>query len=117
MPGSGLALNRLTPAPDVAGDAESGRRLFLATGCGGCHTLRELPGATGVAGPVLGNVVLRPTLAGETIPMSPDTLMRWLREPAALKPGTTMPSVGLTEQQARDIAAFLYSQPHNHPPR
>jgi cytochrome c len=102
---------RLTPAPGVAGDPEAGRRLFVATGCGGCHTLPGVAGANGVAGPILANVVLRPTLAGETIPMSPDTLTRWLLDPAALKPGTSMPSVGLTEAEARDVTAYLYSLP------
>ena len=104
---------RLAPAPDVAGNPEDGRRLFLATGCGGCHSLPGLPGATGVHGPILTNVVLRPTLAGETIPMTPENMTRWLLDPPALKPGTPMPNVGLTEQQARDITAFLYSQPRN----
>jgi cytochrome c1 len=66
-----------------------------------------------VAAPNLTNVVLRPTLAGETIPMSPDTLRRWLLDPPALKPGTPMPRLGLTDDQARDLAAFLYSQPYN----
>ncbi len=103
---------RLTPAPGVAGDPEAGRRLFVATGCGGCHTLPGLAGANGVAGPILTNVVLRPTLAGETIPMSPDTLTGWLLDPAALKRGTSMPRVGLTEAEARDITAYLYSLPH-----
>jgi cytochrome c1 len=103
----------LTPAPDVPGSAENGRTLFLSAGCGGCHTLGGLVGATGVAGPNLTNVVLRPTLAGETIPMSTETMTRWLRNPAAVKPGATMPSVGLTEPEARDLTAFLYSQPYN----
>ncbi len=104
---------RLTPAPNVAGDPESGRRLFATTGCAGCHTLASLSNATGVSGPVLANVVLRPTLAGEAIPMTPETMTRWLLDPSALKPGTPMPNVGLTDPQARDITAFLYSQPYN----
>ena len=103
----------LTPAPGVAGDAANGRRLFVSAGCGGCHTLRGVPEATGVAGPNLTNVVLRPTLAGETIPLSPETLTRFLMEPGAVKPGSAMPSVGLTEAEARDVAAFLYSGPYN----
>jgi cytochrome c1 len=102
----------LTPAPNVPGDPTNGRRLFVAAGCAGCHTLQGLP-ATGVAGPNLTNVVLRPTLAGEMIPMTPESLTRFLLEPAALKPGSPMPNVGLTEPEARDLAAFLYSQPHN----
>ncbi len=103
----------LAPAPGVAGDPANGRRLFTSTGCAGCHTLTAVLGATGVNGPNLANVVVRPTLAGESIPMTPETLARWLPDPAALEPGTSVPSVGLTDEEARDIAAFLYSQPYN----
>ncbi|HLH24418.1 MAG TPA: c-type cytochrome [Chloroflexota bacterium] len=103
----------LTPAPNVAGNPTTGRQLFSAKGCGGCHTLYGLAGAAGVAGPNLTNVTLRPTLAGETLPMSPDTLTRWLLDPSALKPDARMPRLGLTTQEAQDLTAFLYSQPYN----
>ena len=75
-------------------------------------TLADVPGATGVAGPNLTNVALRPTLAGQSLPMSPDSLRRWILAPQALKPGAAMPRLGLSEQDAQDVAAFLYSQPH-----
>jgi cytochrome c1 len=71
-----------------------------------------VPDANGTAGPNLTNVTLRPTLAGDSIPASPATLVRWLLDPQSVKPGATMPSVGLTTQQAQDLAAFLYSQPY-----
>jgi cytochrome c1 len=104
---------RLTPAPGIVGDPDRGRRLFTTAGCAGCHTIAGVPGATGVAGPNLTNVVLRPTLAGETIPFTPENLRTWLLDPPALKPGTTMPGVGLRAEEAADLAAFLYSQPNN----
>lgn len=113
---AGASVVRLTPVPGLPGDPEAGRRAFLATGCGGCHTLAGIEGANGLAGPILTNVVLRPTLAGEAIPMSPETMTRWLLDPAAVKPGTSMPSVGLDEQEARDLTAYLYSLPHTPPP-
>ena len=106
----------LTPAPLIAGDPNIGRRLIQAKGCGGCHTVSGVPGAAGVAGPNLTNVALRPTIAGETIPSSPDRLQQWLLDPPSLKPSTTMPRLGLTEQDARDLVAFLESQPHNPQP-
>ena len=102
-----------TPAPGVSGDPVNGRRLIQEKGCGGCHTLSGVPGATGVAGPNLTNIALRPTLAGESIPNSPEMLQRWLMNPAAIKPGTAMPNLGLSDQDARDLVAFLESQPHN----
>jgi cytochrome c len=104
---------RASPVPNGPGDPSEGRRLFVTSGCGGCHTLGGVTSATGVAGPNLTNVVLRPTLAGETIPMTAETLAAFLRDPAAVKPGTSMPAVGLTAAQASDITAFLYSQPYD----
>lgn len=106
----------LTPAPGVQGSPEEGRLLFHATGCGGCHTLKNVSSATGVAGPNLDNVVLRPTLAGEVIPMTFQTLSLFLIDPPRVDPGSSMPNVGLTADQARDIAAFLYSLPYNPAP-
>jgi cytochrome c1 len=97
----------------LSGNPERGRALIVASGCGGCHTVRGVEGANGVIAPKLNNVVLRPTLAGDLIPNSPDNLTRWLMDPPALKPGTAMPRLGLTEDQAQDITAFLYSQPMN----
>jgi cytochrome c1 len=106
----------LTPAPNVPGDPQVGAQLMGAKGCTGCHTVEGLPGATGVTGPNLTHGTLRPTIAGESIPNSPQTLQQWLLDPPALKPGTTMPNLGLTEAEARDLVAFLESEPHTPPP-
>jgi cytochrome c len=103
----------LTPAPTVPGNPENGRSLVMARGCGGCHTVPGIQGASGVIGPPLNNVALRPTLAGDSIPNSPDTMTRWIMDPPSLKPGTAMPRLGLTQQEAQDVTAFLYSQPDN----
>lgn len=103
----------LTPAPNVPGQPANGARLIVERGCGGCHTVSGVEGATGVAGPNLTNVVVRPTLAGDSIPMSPENMTRWLLDPPAMKPGTPMPNLGLSEQDAQDLTAFLYSQPYN----
>lgn len=45
-------------------------------------------------------------LAGE-IPNNPANLVHWVQAPTSLKPATTMPDLGLSEQQARDVAAYL----------
>lgn len=114
----------LTPAPAVAGDPERGRALFTdrsvmaPSGCGTCHTVRGVPGATGVTGPNLTNVALRPTIAGDSIPNSPENMAGWIRNAPAMKPGIVMPPFPeMTGQQARDLTAFLYSQPYNTPAR
>jgi cytochrome c2 len=111
-PAAAPAAAPLTPAPSLPGDPERGRLLMETRGCTGCHTVGGVAGARGVAGPVLTNVVLRPTLAGR-IPTSPENLTAFLLDPAALKPDTTMPKLGLSPEEARDLVAYLYSQPFN----
>jgi cytochrome c1 len=104
----------LTPAPGLdGGDPRAGQRLLIDKGCGGCHTVAGVPGASGVAGPNLTNIGLRPTLAGASIPNSPQTMTAWLMDPSALKPDARMPNTGLTQQEAQDLTAFLFSQPYN----
>jgi cytochrome c1 len=41
-------------------------------------------------------------------PNTPEVLARWIQDPPAMKPGTAMPALGVTEAQARDIAAYLH---------
>ena len=104
---------QLTPAANVPGDPNHGRALFLSVGCSGCHTITGVTGATGDVGPNLTNVVLRPTIAGEALHSDPDTLVKWIMDPPAMKPGTKMPKLGINENDARDLAAFLYSIPNS----
>jgi cytochrome c oxidase subunit 2 len=76
--------------------------------------LRGVSEATGIIGPNLTNITLRPTLAGGAVPNTPENLARWMMNPPALKEGAAMPPIqSLSEQQARDVAAFLYSVPFN----
>lgn len=116
LPQPAPTLATLAPAPGVPGNPVAGRALITSKGCGGCHTVEGVPGATGDAGPNLTNVVVRPTLAGNTIPMTPQNLTRWLMDPRSVKPAARMPNVGLTPGEARDLTAFLYSQPYNPTP-
>ena len=115
------ALSPLTPAPNVAGDPAAGRRLFTdsrlfpPSGCGTCHTLPGVASGTLMAqAPNLNNVGLRPTLAGEALPNTPENMKRWIMDPASMKPGATMPKLpSLTDVEAQDLTAFLYSLPYN----
>jgi hypothetical protein len=40
---------------------------------------------------------------------SPDTLVAWIRHPHRFNQVTAMPEMGVGEQEARDIAAYLYT--------
>jgi cytochrome c2 len=90
------------------GDPATGKRLVTQYQCGTCHAIPEVQGAGGEAGPPLEHVGRLSYIAGG-IPNRPDRMVAWLRDPPALKPGTRMPSMGLSEQEAAHIAAYLYT--------
>jgi cytochrome c2 len=95
------------PAPSaIGGDAARGQRLLAQYQCGTCHQIGGVIAAQGMLGPSLHAVVRRAYLAGE-VPNSPDTLRRWIVDPAALVPGTPMPNMGVDDAAARDIVAYL----------
>jgi cytochrome c2 len=92
----------------TGGDADRGAAIIKDVGCGGCHTIPGVRGARGTVGPPLDAFAKRTYIGGQA-PNTPDNLVRWLRDPPAMEPGTAMPAIGLSEQQARDIAAYLYT--------
>ncbi|MFA7429771.1 MAG: c-type cytochrome [Rhodospirillaceae bacterium] len=93
----------------AGGDADAGRATVIAEGCGACHTMPGIRGARGTVGPPLEGFAQRGYIAGQ-FPNEPAELMRWLADPPAVLPGTAMPATGLSAQQQRDVAAFLYAQ-------
>jgi hypothetical protein len=44
---------------------------------------------------------------GGVLPNTQSDMVRWIRNPPAVKPRTLMPNLGVTESDARDIAAYL----------
>jgi len=95
------------PTPEAARVA-TGLLLVQQKGCVGCHVIPGVPGATGTLGPSLDGVASRPTIAGGAIPNNgPDDLKRWVLDPPALKPGTVMPKLGLSDDEATSIADYL----------
>jgi putative membrane protein len=90
------------------GDPDRGRAVVPAYGCGACHMIPGVRGANGRVGPALDDIARRVYIAGY-LPNEPETLVRWIRHPRAYRDPTAMPDLGVTEQDARDIAAYLYS--------
>jgi len=111
----GLLLSACGPAPDQplrrwqvdAADVERGRHLMSQFQCGSCHAVPGVPGGSQRA-PALERFGRRAYIAGQ-LPNSPDMLQRWLLDPQGLLPGTTMPRLGLSERDARDVAGYLLS--------
>jgi putative membrane protein len=96
-------------APDpAAADAGRGREAVRTYGCGACHEIRGVPGAVGRVGPPLTGVAQRVFIAGY-LPNQPETMVQWIMVPQAFRQPTAMPNMGVTERDARDITAYLYS--------
>ena len=93
--------------PPATPEAERGRNVFFAEGCGACHAVRGTP-AAGRVGPDLTHLASRETLAAGALPMTREALMRWVRAPGAVKPGAEMPGYDhLAPEALSDLAAYL----------
>jgi len=87
-------------------DAGRGRARIAKYGCVSCHAIPGVRGPGARVGPPLRHLASRAYLAG-VLPNTPANLVRWLRDPPAIAPRTAMPDMGLSEADARDIAAYL----------
>ncbi len=94
-------------AAKTGGDVTEGAAIFSRSACVGCHTIRGL--SAGVVGPDLTHFGGRTTLAAGILPNTPDNVAAWIKNPPAIKPGAKMPPLGLTDEQARAVAAYLLS--------
>ena len=90
------------------GNAARGVQVIQQFRCGACHTIKGINGANGVFGPPLIIFSQQSFIAGE-LPNTPDNLALWIRVPQSVKPKTAMPNLGLSETQARDVTAYLYT--------
>jgi cytochrome c2/mono/diheme cytochrome c family protein len=102
---------------------QQGVTVILQRGCGGCHTIPQIPGASGNIGPNLGpnqgpNGNIPPVSERKMIATYPngsvpnnsvDDLAGWIEDPPAHKPGTAMPKLGLSHDEALAAAAYLYA--------
>ena len=94
------------PLAPASGDPARGKLLLAQYHCGSCHAMAEVPAARGVIGPSLDGYGRRSYIAGH-VPNAPEALARWIVDPAAMKPGTTMPAMGVSLDDARHMAAYL----------
>lgn len=96
------------PPPPAArdGDAENGKLLLRQFGCGACHEIPGVAAAKGRVGPPLAGIAGRVYIAG-VLPNTPANLAAFIRSPQMADPRTAMPDLGVTEEHARDMAAYL----------
>jgi cytochrome c len=90
------------------GRAERGPDAIAKYGCGACHTIPGVDGATSLVAPPLTGFAHRIYIAGE-VSNTAEHLITWITVPQVIEPGTDMPNLGVTDQEARDIAAYLYT--------
>jgi cytochrome c len=90
------------------GHARLGQIEIREYGCNTCHEISGVPGARGLIGPRLDGIGQRYYIAGE-LPNNPGNLMLLIQHPRQVEPHTAMPEMGVTEQDSRDIAAYLYT--------
>ena len=92
----------------TGGDIKIGEHLIYTYGCGSCHVIPGVAEANGKVGPSLQEFGSRYYISGLLV-NTPENLLRWVSKPQDVHPGSAMPDLGVTEQQARDIAAYLYT--------
>jgi cytochrome c2 len=92
--------------PLASGSPAHGAALIAAKGCGACHTIPGIGGANGLVGPPL-TLMGRRTFVAGLLRNTPQNLAAWVFEPQRFVPGNAMPSTGLTESEALDVAAYL----------
>jgi cytochrome c len=90
------------------GNPADGLQVIRYYGCNTCHTISGVPGARGEVGPELNGIMNRTYIAG-VLPNNPTNLMRWIQHPQSIVPNTAMPEMNVSDQDSRNIAAYLYS--------
>lgn len=63
----------------------------------------------GQVGPPLTGIKNRMYVAG-MLENRTETMATWIRDPKSINPKTAMPNLGVTEQDARDIAVYLLTK-------
>jgi len=95
-------------ASATGGDPARGMAAIGRYGCVACHAIPGVPDSGSDVGPPLSRVGNRSYIGG-VLPNTPDNLERWLRNPPAVDPRTAMPNMNISAEDAKDIAAYLYT--------
>lgn len=85
---------------------EKGRAATHQYGCVTCHVIPDITGATAHVGPSLEGMADRAFIGG-VLANNPQNMVRWLRNPQEVDPLTAMPPLGVTQEDAENMAAYL----------
>ncbi len=101
-----LAAESQPAAAAASPDAQRGAELFRERTCINCHAIQGTSAGARV-GPDLTHVAGRDTLGAGIIRNTPDNLARWIKDPHQIKPGVLMPNVKLSDDEVRQMTAYL----------
>jgi len=102
-----VAAQQAAPVESPDPLAQKGREIFTQSACVGCHTVQGI--SAGQLGPNLTHFGSRKMFAGGLYPSTPENLARWVENPEHLKPGVLMPTLGISGEQSKALAAYLLS--------
>ena len=85
----------------------AGKAALQTYGCGGCHYVPGIANATGRVGPKLDDYDQQIYVAG-VLTNTADNLAAWIQNPQKYSPNTVMPNLGVSEEEARAMASYLY---------
>jgi cytochrome c oxidase subunit II len=93
--------------PAVADDqVAAGRRVFETTACINCHSVRGTV-ANGRFGPDLTHLMSRNTIAAGAALNTPENLRLWIQNPDAIKGGSLMPAMKLSDSDLDALVGYL----------
>ena len=101
-----VAAQKVAP-PEPEGAAAEGKALYTRSACVGCHAIRGV--SAGALGPDLTHFGSRARFGAGLWPNTGEHVVAWLKDPPALKPGSKMPSLNLSDAEAKALAAYLAS--------
>jgi mono/diheme cytochrome c family protein len=107
--GCGRATTLADVAPETDSDPDPRRTVIRQYACHACHSIDGVVGPPVEVGPPLAHWTSRRYVAG-VLPNTRENLVRWIRDPQGVAPGTMMPDLGVSEEHAQEIASFLFSQ-------
>ncbi|MBM2840538.1 MAG: putative octahem cytochrome c [Bacteroidetes bacterium] len=88
----------------VGGSANRGKQVVESAGCLGCHAVGENTKVREARGT---SYDIAPELTHVGSKVFPDWAFDWVRNPRHYNPTTKMPSLRLTEGEAKDVVAYL----------
>jgi cytochrome c oxidase subunit 2 len=88
------------------GGSPLGQRVFASTACVNCHTVSGTS-ANGKFGPDLTHLMTRATIASGAAANTHEMLRLWIKNPDAIKPGSKMPAMGLSDADLDAVTAYL----------